>query len=264
VTPTPPPPAPAPPRPTWRENLTAVGTFLTGITVAVALAALLFAHNADRETNDLAEQGQITDRFTKAIDQLGHEEGDGQIAIRLGGVYALERIMLDSDDDERNVVEVLSAFVREHSQTFSEAHPELATDIQAALTVLGRRPNFDKPGFGSDAKFGIVDLQTVVLRQAELRDAHLEGAHFEGTHLDKAHLEGAHLAGAHLDGTVLSGAKVPGADLTGAILDGAYLYDVDLRTTRGLKPDSLRFACTDETTKVPAGVTLPTGKPASC
>jgi hypothetical protein len=237
---------------------------VTGITVAVALAALLLAYNADRQSNDLAEQGQITDRFTKAIDQLGHEEGDGQIAIRLGGVYALERIMHDSDDDERNVVEVLSAFVRENTQVPSKPGPKLSTDFQAALTVIGRRPNFDKPDFGSNPKYGIVDLQAVELRQAELRDAHLEGAHFEGTHLDEAHLEGAYLGGARLDRAVLFGAQLSGADLAGAILDGTYLYGVDLSTTRGLTTDSLRLACTDGETKVPAGVILPPSKPASC
>jgi hypothetical protein len=40
----------------------------------------------------LNRAGQITDRFTKAIEQLGHEELD----VRLGGIYALERIARDS------------------------------------------------------------------------------------------------------------------------------------------------------------------------
>jgi hypothetical protein len=35
-----------------------------------------------------AREGQITERFTRAIDQLGNPS----IEIRLGGIYALERI----------------------------------------------------------------------------------------------------------------------------------------------------------------------------
>ncbi|NEQ69782.1 MAG: hypothetical protein F6K21_30680 [Symploca sp. SIO2D2] len=43
----------------------------------------------------IAEQGQITERFTKAIEQLGSDN----ISIRLGGIYALERIAKDSERD---------------------------------------------------------------------------------------------------------------------------------------------------------------------
>jgi hypothetical protein len=57
----------------------------------------------------VAEQGQLTERYTKAIEQLGSDKLD----VRLGGIYALERIAADSERDHPTVVEVLSAFVRE-------------------------------------------------------------------------------------------------------------------------------------------------------
>jgi hypothetical protein len=43
-----------------------------------------------------ARQGQFADRFTRAIDQLGSADGNGapQLEIRLGGIYALERVAL--------------------------------------------------------------------------------------------------------------------------------------------------------------------------
>src|SRR4029453_11591667 len=40
----------------------------------------------------LNRQGHITDRYTKAIEQLGRDKLD----VRLGGIYALERIATDS------------------------------------------------------------------------------------------------------------------------------------------------------------------------
>jgi hypothetical protein len=40
----------------------------------------------------ISREGQVTDRFTRAVDQLGHPEVD----VRLGGIYALERIAKDS------------------------------------------------------------------------------------------------------------------------------------------------------------------------
>ena len=50
------------------------------------------------KSQDLTRQGQITDRFTKAIVQLG-EQGPEKLAVRLGGIYALERIARDSERD---------------------------------------------------------------------------------------------------------------------------------------------------------------------
>ena len=67
----------------------------------------------------LNRAGQITERFTRAIDQLGHPELD----VRLGGIYALERIARDSQDDHPQVVEVLTAYVREHARWPPDASP---------------------------------------------------------------------------------------------------------------------------------------------
>src|SRR3954471_10607316 len=52
-----------------------------------------------RHSEDLRQtvQGQITERFTRAIDQLGatDDKGNKRLEIRLGGIYALERISRD-------------------------------------------------------------------------------------------------------------------------------------------------------------------------
>jgi len=53
---------------------------------------------------------QITERFTRAIVQLGDE----LMALRLGGIYALERISKDSAKDHWQVMEVLMAYVRKN------------------------------------------------------------------------------------------------------------------------------------------------------
>src|SRR5688500_4199853 len=45
----------------------------------------------NRRTLELNTEGQITERFTKANDQLGN----GSLDVRLGGIYALERIAKD-------------------------------------------------------------------------------------------------------------------------------------------------------------------------
>jgi hypothetical protein len=63
----------------------------------------------------LQREGQITDRFTKAIEQLGAVNTDGRpkMEVRLGAIYALERIAHDSERDHWPIMEVLTAYVRE-------------------------------------------------------------------------------------------------------------------------------------------------------
>jgi hypothetical protein len=56
-------------------------------------------------------EGQITDRYTRAVDQLGSQHLD----VRLGGIYALERIARDSPPDRPTIEEVLTAYVRGHA-----------------------------------------------------------------------------------------------------------------------------------------------------
>ena len=75
-----------------------------------ALAALGSLAMATR-TYRLTQQGQITDRHTKAIQQLGSEKAE----VRLGGIYALERITNDSPQDRATIADVLPAFVRVHA-----------------------------------------------------------------------------------------------------------------------------------------------------
>jgi hypothetical protein len=171
-----------------------------------------------QHTFDLQRAGQITDRFTKAIDQLGAVETgpDGKpkinLEVRLGGIYALERIARDSPTDHWTIMEVLSTYVRENSPATINAgkssggHPSqrittppevareqhLRADIQAILKVVGRRTiHYDPAGLQ-------VDLTNANLNGAHLYGAHLERALFDGAHLERARFDGAHLEGAYI------------------------------------------------------------------
>jgi uncharacterized protein YjbI with pentapeptide repeats len=194
----------------------------------VAFGAGLFAVGAlvyTARNFSLARQGQVTDRYTKAIEQLGSDKG---LDVRIGGIYALERIARDSPRDHPTIMEVLAAFIREHSREQwppaepGAAPPEHRTrpDVQAAATVIGRRTvrHDSQP----------VNLGSADLILADLTGAHLTGAYLTGAHLTGAYLTGAYLAGAHLILADLTGAHLTGADLTGAYLAGAHLAAADL------------------------------------
>jgi uncharacterized protein YjbI with pentapeptide repeats len=153
-------------------------------------------------TLEVTEQGHITERYTKAIEQLGNNE----LTIRLGGIYALERIAKDSNRDHPTVVEVLSAFVRERSDPahtdskpsdatlFSLSDPEQpgkrpkpASDVRAALTVLARLPFLpDVPR---------ADLSNVHFVGTDLRLLDLSGFQLGGANLQQADLTWGNLKG---------------------------------------------------------------------
>jgi hypothetical protein len=65
----------------------------------------------------VSQEGQITERFTRAIDQLGatDKSGNSNLEIRLGGIYALERIANESEKDYWPIMEILTAYVRKNS-----------------------------------------------------------------------------------------------------------------------------------------------------
>jgi hypothetical protein len=63
-----------------------------GGTVIVGLTGFWANVRNTNKTTALTKQGQVTDRYTKAIDQLGSDKID----VRIGGMYALERIARDS------------------------------------------------------------------------------------------------------------------------------------------------------------------------
>jgi len=124
------------------------GVFAAGALIFTARNFTLSRRTVEltRRTFELTERGQVTDRFTKAIEQLGSEKLD----VRIGSIYALERIARDSARDHPTVMEVLAAFIREHSheqwptgEPAADAPPagpiRPRPDVQAAVTVIGRR-----------------------------------------------------------------------------------------------------------------------------
>ncbi|MFI2667581.1 pentapeptide repeat-containing protein [Micromonospora carbonacea] len=264
------------------QRLVAIGSILSVLFVAVGLYV---TNEANRGQQRLTEQGQITDRFTKAVEQLG-QTGPEKVTVRLGAIYALERIMRDSAVDHPAVVDVLAAFVRvnapqQPNPTQLPSRPP--ADIQAALTVLGRRniTHDDRGSPGRPSSRLIPDLTNTNLALADLRDANLTGsdltdasltgadlvrANLRLAFLARANLYGADLTGADLSIALLTGADLtnadlPGADLSNAFLEGANLNGADLTradlTGANLTRADLSCARTDDRTRLPEGVARP-------
>jgi uncharacterized protein YjbI with pentapeptide repeats len=256
-------------RPDW---LKAVQDLRTTILQGLGGLALLGTLYFSARTLQLNRRGQMTERFTKAIEQLGSE----RLAIRLGGIYALESIALESVEWHWSVMEVLTAFMREHptaektpqrneaagaddpvrADRTPQTQARLGADLQAIATVVGRRSRQRRRHERRKRHPMLLsyrlDLEGIWLVGADLGGAHLEGAILGGAHLEVAQLTGAHLEGAllwdaHLRGACLSharlqGANLSGADLREAELDLAYLRRADLAGA-WLRGANLAFAC---------------------
>lgn len=214
-------------------------------------------------TLQLNRRGQLTERFTKAIEQLG-ESGPDKLPIRLGGIYALEQIAMDSSQLHWPVMEVLTAFLRRSSANpppdtsgdtppaegaseqplptllpspteppedalervlaFRQASAKLAADLQAAATVIGRRSKRRRRSETVRLDLFGVQLPGVNLIGAHLDDAIFTGATLEGGLLINAHLEGARFDRAELAKLFAAGARMQNASLIEANLSGASLY----------------------------------------
>jgi hypothetical protein len=81
----------------------------------LASTALLSGLYFTWRTLQVNREGQITERFTRAIEQLGatHDDKSKNLELRLGGIYALERIARESEKDHWSIMEVLTAYVRQ-------------------------------------------------------------------------------------------------------------------------------------------------------
>ena len=89
---------------------------------------------------EIAESRLITDRFSKATEQLA----SNSLHTRLGAIYSLEGIAKEDKQYYWIVIEILSAFIRREEdvntlQSQEEKISKTAVDIQAALTVIIRR-----------------------------------------------------------------------------------------------------------------------------
>ena len=168
----------------------------------------------------IAEQGQVTDRYNAAITNLGSSSVD----VRLGGIYALQRIMDDSPRDQPTVVAVLCAFVRDHTKGINPNGIFLQpkTDVQAALTVVGTRDT------SHDGSTTVVDLSDAEITVVNLVGLDFSGATFVAADLNGANLDRANLAGANLLAVLLNSARLIHTNLTHANLSGVGLSLADL------------------------------------
>ena len=185
----------------------------------------------------LNRAGHISDRFSKGVDQLGHVE----IQTRVGGVYALERVMRDAPLEQRAVLETLVAFLRERRALsgvqLSPPGPTNALapppDAAAALRVIGRRRVANDPEGPEDFGWNLTEF--------DLRDFSLRSGNFSGVNLWRTDLRRANLKGADLSGV---------KGFNQAVLADA-VYDEGTRFPTGFDPAARGLRMAQDSTAAP-------------
>lgn len=200
----------------------------------------------------VARQGQLVDRFTKTIEQLGA----GAVDVRLGAIFALQQIS-ERPEYARPVAEILLAYLKTHAADQAEAQGKdspqkgsaavsgvgtdasrvrLRPDLQAALRLLVA------DGLWTRAMPGRLDLSFINVRYADLGGVNLAavvllGAVLDGSNLRDARMTHADLRRVSLKDADLTGADLRGADLTGATVACAHLDNAQLTDALLVKAD---------------------------
>jgi uncharacterized protein YjbI with pentapeptide repeats len=226
-------------------KLGAMGTVLT------AVAALWFSAQSLLETQkqySLTERGQLDERFSRSIEQLGSDKPD----IELGAIYSLERLAHDSEVDRPVVMQVLAAYLRSHAPNNGDCKiterdpvgkPIQREEVRAAFEVITQREGRDGVNLDRTCLVGAVvirgnlrgvelngaNLSEAVISETDLTDALLLNATLAGAQLIYADMTGLHMPGSDFRYAFLSRVRLEGAWLKGADLTGADLSETDLQ-----------------------------------
>ncbi|WP_196054877.1 pentapeptide repeat-containing protein [Nocardia aurantiaca] len=243
---------------TW-DGWLKLGAVVTAVGVLVGFWFTNHSLQATGKQYEISRQTEITDRFTKAVAALDSPT----INSRLGGIYSLEQLAVDSAEVRTTVFEVLSAYIRDKAHIKSpgecDTNQELGEDIRTALTVIGRRKpqsrieisltgtclpnanfsegnwydvNFQESNLAnanfSNAKFSLPDAprddaHTII--NMPFRNTVLANSIFSYSDLYGIWFDTADARGARFDRSDMTSARVTGSDLTGAELVGVNFTD---------------------------------------
>ena len=196
-----------------------------GLVIGGAIAVLLAVWRsrvAERQA-DTAQQSLLNERYERGAGMLGSDV----LSVRLGGIYALERLAAEYPEQYHvQVLGLLCAFVRHpkedegYQRKLAEKNTDpktfsfLREDVQAVMDWIGSRGEA-QIAIEKDAKFEL-DLKGADLVHGQFINANLSGAMLQGSNLSHANISATDLSGAYVNHAILKGATLTDVDLTGA------------------------------------------------
>ena len=199
------------------------------IAAVIALPLAIWRSRVAQRQAATAERGLLNERYQKGAEMLGSEV----LAVRLGGIYALQRLAEEySELYHIQIMRLFCVFARQTTESEEDTgtEPIIREDVQAVMDAIGFRGKKgisleEKPPLGERFR---IDLSGADLRKYCLSRMNLAHAIMYKTNLSNAQLEGANLKQVLLGAANLSNAKLYEADLTGANLFNADLSGANL------------------------------------
>ncbi|WP_276653735.1 pentapeptide repeat-containing protein [Thalassospira lucentensis] len=159
------------------------------------------------------------------IDVENFEESVPNLEVRIGSIYALERIALDSPRDHIQIMEILCAYLRENAPAKSlnpwqpkiTERPKVRTDIQAVINIIGRRTK-KQIEIEWTNRYRL-DFRNTDLSGGDFRYGDFSGAKFHSCRLEAAMFDRALLHGSQFFGSLLNYASFMNAELRGTRFD---------------------------------------------
>ena len=212
-----------------------LGIVLAGL-IALPLAVWR-GRVADRQataTDKQAETAQkdlLNKRYQDSAGMLGHDV----LAVRLAGIYALERLAKEHPQGYHiEVMKSLCAFVRNPIR-YESLGPVVSTESGWELTSSGGEDYDLRPDVQAamDAICACHGREFLIETEARFR-LDLRAADFRGLKIWLANLDNARLVSAELSKVFMIGWDLSDADLTGANLSGAIVCGAHLSRARML------------------------------
>jgi uncharacterized protein YjbI with pentapeptide repeats len=184
-----------------------------------------------------SEEKQITERFSKATDQLGSDK----LPTVMGAIYSLERISRDSEKDYPTTMKILIEFIRDNNSIDNNQNQlvKISQAAQEIINIIGKRrisnPNRDIDEY--------LDLSYVNLAKISIMNLDLSKIDFRGSHFKNGIISGGKFVNSNLSDCDFSYVnkefngthernEFAKADLRGAIFHKAVLVKSDFSNAR--------------------------------
>lgn len=284
------------------SNIRSTILILTAVLGASGIPLFIWRTTIAYSQAGIARDRAYTELFTKAIEQLGTDkvkkeevldaegkpvlDNAGQplmreiyvpnIEVRIGAIYALERIMKESKKDAPAIVDTLAAYVRENcgkptleckipEKKFSEPIGEWLAAIQnyIGIVILPKKGTLvDRAkALAEQPQVNRVDIKTALTvigrrpvhlknpkdfedertTMPDLRNVNFQGWDLRNFDLSHCNLSGAKMQGANFHAAQMQGAKLLGAQMQGTNLNKANIQRANISGS-DLQGASLNFA----------------------
>ena len=170
-----------------------------------------------------AQRGLLNERYQQGAEMLGNNA----LSVRLGGIYALERLAAEHPQQYHvQIMKLLCAFVcnptrdEDYEKKLAERNADPRTlsmprqDVQAAIDAIGSRDDVRiEIETSQDFKLNLIGAD---LAHAQIGDSNLSSAMLHYANLSHTNIFSVDLSGAYLRGTVMKRVDLSDTDFTGA------------------------------------------------